>query len=59
MPSNLDNNYKIYKKLIILFLNNLYPTENISRKTDVAILEYMEELQECYNKYKLSASFFE
>ena len=57
--THLDNNYKIYKKLIILFLNNLYPTENISRKTDVAILEYMEELQEYYNKYKLSASFFE
>lgn len=57
--THLDNNYKINKKLIILFLNNLYPTENISRKTDVAILEYMEELQEYYNKYKLSASFFE
>ena len=49
----LDNNYKNNKKFIILFLSKLYPTENISRKTDVSLLEYMSEIQELYGKYKL------
>ena len=48
----LDDNFKKNKKLIILFLSNLYPSENISRKTDITILEYIEELQEYYKKYK-------
>lgn len=48
----LDDNFKKNKKLIILFLSNLYPSENISRKTDVTILEYMQEIQELYKKYK-------
>ena len=49
----LDNNYKNNKKILILFLSKLYPTENISRKTDVSILEYMSEIQELYSKYGL------
>ena len=49
----LDNNYKNNKKIIILFLSKLYPTENISRKTDVSLLEYMSEIQELYSKYGL------
>ena len=49
---HLDDNFKKNKKLIILFLSNLYPSENISRKTDISILEYMEELQDYYKKYK-------
>ena len=28
----------------------MYPTENMSRKTDVDIIEYMLELQEIYKK---------
>lgn len=51
--SYLDDNYKKHKKLIILFLNQMYPTENFNRKTDVTVLEYMNELQEYYQKYKL------
>ena len=29
----------------------MYPTENMSRKTDVDLIEYMMELQEIYKKY--------
>lgn len=48
----IDNNIKKYRKEIITFLNNMYPTENFIRKTDVDIIEYMMELQEIYKKYK-------
>ena len=48
----IDNNVKKYRKDIIYFLNNMYPTENFIRKTDVDIIEYMMELQEIYKKYK-------
>lgn len=47
----LDNLFKKYKKSIILFLSNMYPSENMNRKTDVSLLEYMEELQKLYKKY--------
>lgn len=50
---SLDDHYKINKKLIIRFLSNLYPSENMSKKTDVSLLNYMQELQELYKKYKL------
>ena len=49
----LDDNYKKYKKTIILFLSKMYPTESFTRKTDVSILEYMGEIQEYFKKYKL------
>lgn len=48
----IDNNIKRYKKDIIAFLNNMYPTENFIRKTDVDVIEYMMELQEIYKRYK-------
>ena len=48
----IDNNVKKYRKDIIYFLNNMYPTENFIRKTDVDLIEYMMELQEIYKKYK-------
>jgi RNA polymerase sigma factor (sigma-70 family) len=47
----LDSHLKKDKKLIVAFLNNMYPTENMSRKTDVSLLEYMSELQMYYQKY--------
>lgn len=47
----VDLNIKKYKKDIIKFLSNMYPTENMSRKTDVDLIEYMMELQEIYKKY--------
>lgn len=48
---DIDSNLKKYKKEIILFLTNMYPTENMSRKTDVDLIEYMLEIQEYYKKY--------
>lgn len=51
--SSIDDNFKKHKKLIILFLENVYPTENMKRKSDVALIDYMVELQEYYKKYKL------
>ena len=47
----IDLNIKKYKKDLIKFLSNMYPTENMSRKTDVDLIEYMMELQEIYKKY--------
>ena len=48
----LDDNFKKNKKVIILFLSNIYPSENFSRKTDVSLLDNIYELQEYYNRYK-------
>jgi hypothetical protein len=48
----LDRHFKADKKLIIKFLGLMYPTENFSRRTDVALLEYMEELSILYKNYK-------
>jgi RNA polymerase sigma factor (sigma-70 family) len=47
----VDDNIKKYKKDIVKFLSSMYPTENMSRKTDVDLIEYMMELQEIYKKY--------
>ena len=49
----IDNNIKRYRKEIIRFLSNMYPTDNMNRKTDVDIIEYMMELQEIYKKHKI------
>ena len=49
----IDANVKKYKKDIVNFLSNMYPTDNISRKTDVDLIEYMMDLQEIYKKYGL------
>ena len=50
--SILDDLYKKNKKSIVRFLKEMYPTENIARKTDVTLLEYMEDIQNAYQKYK-------
>ena len=47
----LDNNYKRNKKTIIKFLKEMYPTENVAKKSDVSILEYMQDIQNAYQKY--------
>lgn len=47
----LDKVFKSNKKTIIKFLGLVNPTESYSRKTDVSILEYMEELSSLYKKY--------
>ena len=48
----LDSTFKKNKNLIILFLNEVYPTEQMSKKTDVALLEYMTDLHDAYQKHK-------
>lgn len=47
----LDKVFKSNRKTIIKFLGLVNPTESYSRKTDVSILEYMEELSGLYKKY--------
>lgn len=49
--NTIDDNFKKNKKLIILFLGLLYPTESMSRKSDVSLIEYMVEIQDLYKKY--------
>ena len=49
--THLDKVYKSEKKLIVKFLGLVNPTESYSRKTDVAILEYIDELSVLYKKY--------
>jgi DNA-directed RNA polymerase specialized sigma subunit len=49
----LDSVFKSNKKTIIKFLSAVYPTESFVKKSDVSILEYMNELAELYKKYKL------
>lgn len=48
---NLDKLFKSNKKLIVKFLGFVYKTESFSRKSDVALLEYMVELGDLYKKY--------
>lgn len=49
----LDGTFKKCKKTIVLFLNHMYPTESMNRKSDVSLLEYMIEIQEAYKKHIL------
>ena len=48
---DLDNNYKKNKKVIISFLSSMYPTESFVRKSDVAIIDRMSELQDIWKKF--------
>ena len=47
----LDKIFKASKKIIVKFLSGMYPTESFTRKSDVALLEYMDELADLYKKY--------
>lgn len=47
----LDKVFKTNKKVIIKFLSLVNPTDSFVRKTDVALLEYMDELSELYKTY--------
>lgn len=49
----LDGSFKKYKKIIILFLSHMYPTETMNRKTDVSLLDYMIDIQDAYKKHGL------
>ena len=48
---DIDKLYKKNKKIIIVFLSNMYPTETFLRKSDVAIIDRMHELQEIYKRF--------
>ena len=48
----LDSTFKKNKKIIILFLNEVYPTEPMSKKTDVSLIEYMMDIHDAYQKHK-------
>ena len=47
----LDKVFKSNKKIIIKFLSGMYPTESFAKKTDVSLLEYMDELSNLYKMY--------
>jgi hypothetical protein len=48
----LDSTFRKNKKIIVAFLNDVYPTEPMAKKTDVTLLEYMMDIHEAYQKYK-------
>ena len=48
---DIDDLYKKNKKTIVAFLSNMYPTESFARKSDVAIIDRMHELQETYKRF--------
>ena len=48
----LDSTFKKNKKFIISFLNDVYPTEPMAKKTDVSLLEYMMDIYDAYQKHK-------
>jgi RNA polymerase sigma factor (sigma-70 family) len=48
----LDSTFKKNKKFIILFLNELHPTEPMTKKTDVSLLEYMMDIYDAYQIHK-------
>jgi len=48
---DLDANYKKNKKVIVAFLSNMYPTETFVRKSDVDIIDRMNELQDINKKF--------
>jgi len=48
---DIDDQYKKNKKIIIVFLSNMYPTETFLRKSDVEIIDRMKELQEVWKRF--------
>ena len=49
----IDSTYKKNKKMLIYILKELYPAENFNSKSDVSIINYMCELSEISNNYKI------
>ena len=49
----IDDTYKKHKKLLIFILRELYPTDNFNNKSDVAIIDYMNELSKKSNEFKI------
>lgn len=49
----IDEHYKKYKKLLIYFLRELYPTDTFNNKSDVYIIDKMNELSKISKEYKI------
>lgn len=50
--AEIDANLKKYKPEILKFLSYMYPTERFNNKSDVDLLQYMQEISDAYKKYK-------
>ena len=48
-----NSNLRKNKKLVVFFLSEVYPSENMSRKTDVELANYMSELIEGTKTFKI------
>ena len=48
----MDSNFRKNRKLIVHFLENMYPTESLARKSDVYILDLMNDIINEYQKIK-------
>lgn len=49
----LDAHFKRHRKMIVRFLEIMYPTESFERKSDVYLLDKMMEIMDAANKLKL------
>lgn len=49
----LDSNYKKNKKSIVKFLSSMYPTTSFKGKSDIDLLEMMQELQEHFKSHNI------
>ena len=49
----IDNTFKKHKKLLIFFLSNLYPTNNIAKSSDVAIIDAMVDLSNVSKEFDI------
>lgn len=49
--TDIDTNFKKHKDVIVSFLSEMYPTEDMYNKTDIYLIEKMSEIQTQYQKY--------
>lgn len=49
--NEIDDNLKKYKQQIITFLSCMYPSEKFTNRSDVELIEYMQEISNAYKKY--------
>ena len=49
-----NDNFRKNKKLVIFFLGEVYPMENMTRKTDAQLADYMGELIEATKLFRIN-----
>lgn len=49
----VDSHLRKMKPVIVAFLSNLYPTTSFKRKSDIDILDYMQDLSITFKNYKI------